>query len=98
MPSPEIQQQIQEIAQVVAATRQAQGYSQDQIYPRAALVSRIENAGDVRLSSLLAVLNSLGLEVRLVQRPGGARRIVTEADFTFSVQPSPLLEKLRVPD
>ncbi|GAB6041333.1 helix-turn-helix domain-containing protein [Endothiovibrio diazotrophicus] len=91
-----VEERIQRIAGQVASARKAQGLSQSEVYPRAALVSKIEHGGDVRLSSLLAVLERLGLELRI--EPTAVRRMVTEDDFEVSAQPSRVLERYRVPD
>lgn len=91
-----LDERMRAIAGQVASARREQGLSQSEVYPRAALVSKIEHGGDVRLSSLLAVLERLGLELKI--EPAAVRRTVTDADFEASAQPSWVLERYRVPD
>ena len=91
-----IDEHLQTIGGQVANARKAKGLSQSEVYSRAALVSKIEHGGDVRLSSLLAVLERLGLELRI--EPSAVRRTVMEADFEASAEPSWVLERFRVPD
>jgi len=95
-----IQALLLELAAQVAEVRMAQGLTQSAVYPRQSLVSKVENGGDVRLSSLLMVLDRLGLQIRLEPRtslrPPSATgmRVVEYTDGYIS----PLLRQHHVAD
>lgn len=61
-----------EIARALKAAREAKGLSQRALSERSGLtqaqISKVENAGDVRLSSLVELARALDLEIALVPR------------------------------
>lgn len=96
----ELKRQLKVVAARVAELRKGLGAAQSQAHPRQALVSRLESGGDVRLSSLLIVLDRLGLELRIEPRrpsSSSAPAVAGVVDYTQE-RISHLLQRFRVED